>query len=272
MSYLESLAAIEAKPMQFSQKVRKLETGQAFESAARHLRRAAFPRRFGLSLDPERLIKSIDREGFEAIRQRYASDNPGEAWPKYLNLPLWMTKNLRRVRELRLDWGARQRILDLGCGAGYFLYICRWLGHDALGLDIETVPMYGEMIALLGLTRVICRVQSFRHLPRLGKKFDLITAFMICFNGHKGPDLWTRDQWSFFLDDIATQLAPGGRVCLGFNQEEDGRFYSEDLHRFFAGRGAEFSRNLVVLSPHERGLNEIPRDGALPSDNVLTCQ
>ena len=141
MSCLGSLAATgEAKPMRFSQKVRKLETGQAFESAARHLRRATFSRRFGLSLDPERLIKSIDKEIFEAIRQRYASDNLGEGWPKYLNLPLWMTKNLRRVRELRLDWGARQRILDLGCGAGYFLYICQWLGHDVLGLDIDTVP------------------------------------------------------------------------------------------------------------------------------------
>jgi len=159
-----------------------------------------------------------------------------------------MARNLRRVRQLGLDSGRRQRILDLGCGAGYFLYICQWLGHDALGLDIDQVPMFGEMIALLGLTRVIWRVQPFVRLPRLGQPFNLITAFMICFNGHKSASLWERAEWNFFLDDLGTQLAPGGRICLGFNQEADGKCYSEDLRQFFAHRGAVFDGDRVILS------------------------
>jgi len=104
--------------MRLSEKIRKLRSGQAFESALRHLRRITLPRRFGWPLGPERLVRSIDRDGFEAIRCRHAIDDPGEAWPKYLDLPLWMARNLRRVRQLGLDSGRRQRILDLGCGAG----------------------------------------------------------------------------------------------------------------------------------------------------------
>ena len=233
--------------MRLSEKVRKLGTGKALESALRHLRRTAAPRRLGLPLTPERLIKPIDVDGLELIRKRHSVDDPGEAWPKYLNLPLWMDKNLRRVRDLGLDAGGRRRVLDLGCGAGYFLYICQQLGHETLGLDIDEVPMFGEMMTLLGLRRVISRVQPFVPLPRFGEEFDLITAFMICFNGHKSPGLWKREEWSFFLDDLATQLSPRGRICLGFNQEEDGSFYSKDLRRFFADRGAEFVGDRVIL-------------------------
>ena len=56
-------------------------------------------------------------------------------WPKYLEIcpPGWRI-NLRRVRDLGLDLGGRKRVLDIGCGTGYFLYICRFLGHDALGI------------------------------------------------------------------------------------------------------------------------------------------
>ena len=251
--------------MRISEKVDKFGSGKAFEGALRRLRRATLPRRLGLPLDPERLINSIDAGRFEAIRRRHAIDSPGAAWPKYLNLPVWMTKNLRRVQELGLDRGVRRRILDLGCGAGYFLYICQWLGHDALGLDIDEVSMFGEMVALLGLTRILSRISPFCRLPRLGQKFDLITAFMICFNGHKSSALWAREEWSFFLDDLTTHLAPGGRICLGFNQEENGEFYSSDLRRFFAGRGAEFSRNLVILSPPRPRLSGSGEVYALPA-------
>lgn len=257
--------------MRLSEKLRKLGTGRARESALCHLRLAAFQRRVGLPSDPARLIRSIDARGFESIRQRYGVDNPGAAWPKYLNLRFWMAKNVRRVRELRLDYGAPRRILDLGCGAGYFLYICQWLGHDVTGLDIDAIPMYGEMISLLGLTRVIHRVQPFRPLPRIGKKFDLITAFMICFNNHKVAGLWSRDEWSFLLGDLADQLTPDGRICLDFNQERDGRFYSEDLQRFFADQGAEFSKGRVILSPHRRRSPETGYEFSLPGGNALAC-
>ncbi len=235
--------------MRFSEKIEKLASSRAVESAWRHSRHALLRRRPGLRLDVDALVKTIDAPRFEEIRQRHAIENPGQAWPKYLNLPNWMKENLRRVRELKLELGFRKRVLDLGCGAGYFLHICQMLGHDVIGLDIDEVSMYGEMMMVLGLTRVIWRVEPFVPLPQFQRKFDLIAAFMICFNGHKSPELWGPKEWTFFLDDLGTRLRRGGRIRLGFNHEEDGSFYSEELRELFASRGAEMHGKRVLLRP-----------------------
>lgn len=205
-------------------------------------------RRFEFRLDAERFVKTIDAEQFKTISQRYATEPRGDGWPKYLNLSKWMRLNIRRVRELDLDFGFRKRILDIGCGAGYFLYICKSLGHDVVGLDIDEVPMFAEMTRMLRLQRIIWRIEPYQVLPDLGRKFDLITAFMICFNGHRSPALWGRAEWTFFLDDLETRLVPGGRIHLWFNCEEDGNFFSEQLRRFFAERGAQIDGRSITFA------------------------
>ncbi len=239
--------------MRLSHKVGKLRSGQAFESAQRHLRRKLLDWRRGIRLDPDGLIKAIDAERFEEIRRRYVTEKPGSAWLKYLDLETWMAINLRRVRDLELDRGSPKRILDLGCGAGYFLFISRCLGHDVVGLDIDEAPIFGELMQMLGLRRVVWRVQPFVPLPDLGERFDLITAFMICFNGHKSPNLWGVKEWEFFLNDLETHLMPQGRICLGFNREKDGSLYTEELRQFLESRGARiFSDNVVISMQHAR--------------------
>ncbi len=233
--------------MRLSHKIRKLADPRLRPSAKRHVGRVILTRRFVFRLDAEKIIGSMDQGQFQAIHDRYAVDDPGGGWRKYLDLDRWIGINLRRVQALELDWGRRQSILDLGSGAGYFLYICRWLGHRTLGLDIDDVPMFGEMFRVLGLQRVIARIEPFQPLPAFDCKFDLITAFMICFNGHKRPALWGPKEWSFFLDDLATRLKPGGRIRLGFNREDDGSFYTRELRRFFVDRGAEIDQHRVTL-------------------------
>ena len=113
--------------------------------------------------------------------------------------------------------------------------------------------MFGEMFRALGLERVIARVEAFRPLPVFDRKFDLITAFMICFNGHKSESLWGPKEWAFFLDDAATRLNPGGRIRLGFNRELDDTFYSEELRQFFLDRGARIDEHRVLLRPAGSG-------------------
>jgi SAM-dependent methyltransferase len=233
--------------MRLTHKLGKLGSGQAFASAQRHLRRTLLDWRRGMRLDPESLIKAIDAEQFESIRQRYLTNSPNEAWLKYLDLETWMPANLRRVRDLGLDSGPPRRILDIGCGAGYFLFIAKCLGHEGVGLDIDEAPIFEELVRLQGIRRVIWRVQPFVPLVKPGGKFDLITAFMICFNGHKSPGLWGTREWQFFLDDLETQLTPTGRICLGFNREEDGNLYSQELGEFLEDRGATIFSNYVIL-------------------------
>lgn len=235
--------------MRLSHKLKKFFDPDILRSARQHLGLMLLSRRFVLALNEETIIAAIDREKFQAIHDRHAVPDPGDTWPKYLDLKRWIRINLRRVHELDLDWGRRREILDIGSGAGYFLYICKWLGHRPLGLDIDEVPMYGEMTRMLGLPRVIWRVNAFEPLPDLGRKFDLITAFMICFNGHKSPALWGPNEWKFFLDDLDTRLKPGGRIRLGFNREDDGSFFSEELRRYFLGRGATIDEHRVTFPP-----------------------
>lgn len=233
--------------MRLSHKLKKLFNPDILRSARQHLGLMLLRRRFTLSLNEKTIIESIDQEKFRDIYERHAVPDPGDRWPKYLDLQHWMRINLRRVHELDLDWGRRKEILDIGSGAGYFLYICKWLGHYPLGLDIDELPFFGEMMRALGIPRVIWRVEAFQPLPDLGRRFDLITAFMICFNGHKSPALWGMPEWKFFLDDLETRLKDGGRIRLGFNREPDGRPFNDELRRYFLDRGATIDEHRVTF-------------------------
>src|SRR5437773_8865771 len=232
--------------MRFSHKIKKLVTGQGLVSARKHTRwffhRTRFP------LETIRVIETIDGPNFQEIRQRYAVADPGEDWPKYLDLERWIDINIRRIREIELDLLRPKRILDLGCGAGYFLYIAQLLGHSGIGLDMDRVAMFRDITRLLGVRRVVQRIDALRPLPDFEQKFDLITAFMICFNNHKMPDLWKVPEWDFFLDDLAKHLKPRGRVWLELNQEYDGTFYTSELKEFFQKRDATINEHKLIFN------------------------
>src|SRR5947199_871425 len=232
--------------MRFSHKIKKLLSGQGLASARKHTRR--FFHRTRVPLETSRIIETIDGPNFEQIRQRYAVEDPGEDWPKYLDLDRWIDINIRRIREIELDLSRPKRILDLGCGAGYFLHIAQLLGHKGIGLDLDRVAMFRDITRLLGVRRVVQRIDALRPLPDFGQKFDLITAFMICFNNHKMPDLWKVPEWDFFLDDLAKHLKPRGRVWLELNQEYDGTFYTPELKEFFQKHGARINEHKIVFN------------------------
>src|SRR5438874_6832043 len=135
-------------PLRLSQKIGKILTGEAFDSARRHTRAIVRNRRFPVRLTAGAVIKSIDAQRFEEIRRKYAVDDPGDAPPKYLDLEHWIRINLQRVRELGADYAPRSRILYRGCGAGYFSYIINLLGYGILGLVLDALPMFRELIGL----------------------------------------------------------------------------------------------------------------------------
>jgi SAM-dependent methyltransferase len=232
--------------VQLRHKIRKLVDGKSLVSARKHTLRLLRPNRF--QLETQRVIKTINPAGFGQIRRRYAVADPGADWPKYLDLDRWIGVNIRRIRQLELDLARARRILDLGCGAGYFLYIAQLLGHSGIGLDMDRLPMFREITHLLGVRRVVQRIQAFCPLPNLGQKFDVITAFMICFNNHKMPGLWGVPEWDFFLNDLAKHLKPRGRVWLELNQEYDETFYTPQLKEFFQKRGAKIDEQKVIFN------------------------
>ena len=139
-------------------------------------------------------------------------------------------------------------MLDLGCGGGYFLVVCRQLGARVVGMDLDKDLVLNEMIGLFGLRRVDWRIRAFVTLPDFRRKFDLITAFMICFNfPPNGPD-WGVAEWDFFLNDVTPRLTSRGRVILGLNRDlVDGTLYDDTLKGYFEKRGAAINGKRIVF-------------------------
>lgn len=233
--------------MRLSHKIGKLFSGEAFVSARRVIRKLRFRR--PLDAEVARLMRTIDLTRFDQIRRRYEIPDPGDRPQKYVQLEHWLRVNLQRIRDIDLDLARQKRILDIGCGAGYFLYLAKQYGHDVFGLDIDSFPLFTETTEFLGVPRIIWRIEPFVRLPDLGQKFDLMTAHMICFNGHNSDAVWSVPEWEFFLDDLSTHMNPGARVQLVMNREPDGSLYTPELKKYFQSRGAIVHTERVVFEP-----------------------
>ncbi|MFN2542225.1 MAG: class I SAM-dependent methyltransferase [Chthoniobacterales bacterium] len=228
--------------MKLAHKLRKLAHPAAIVSAKRAVRRAIRP------LPVNRFMAQIDRGELERLKQTYGV--PGTTqWPKYVEAERFLRMNIRRVQDIGLDRLPPQRILDLGSGAGYFLFVNKVLGHTGVGLDVGNVPLYREMFQLFGLRRVIHRIEKFKPLPDTGAQYDWITAFSISFDSPARHGPWGIAEWDFFLQDARRHLCPGGRIYLDLNPRDDGTFYSDDLREFFVTQGAVIDRRSKLLFP-----------------------
>ena len=109
------------------------------------------------------MLAQIDRERAREIQQRYANSTAGYA--KYANIEPWLRLNRERVQDLKLHRSASKRVLDLGCGGGFFLFILKNLGHSVLGLDVERVLLFTELLELFGVPRIVCRISDSSRCP-----------------------------------------------------------------------------------------------------------
>jgi len=192
------------------------------------------------------MLAQIDRERAREIQQRYANSTAGYA--KYANIEPWLRLNRERVQDLKLHRSAPKRVLDLGCGGGFFLFILKNLGHSVLGIDVERVVLFTELLELFAVPRVVCRISAFEPLPDLGLKFDWITAFSVNFNlYHPSKERWGISEWDFFLRDLRDHLAPGGKVFFGLNPAYNGDYYAPELRDLFFKRGASVERERIFF-------------------------
>lgn len=115
------------------------------------------------------------------------------------------------------------KILDIGCGPGYFIYIANYFGNYAKGLDLPSNEIYNLLVKELSLHRDIKEIKKSESLNlEENKSFDLITAFMVCFDGHGTNQSWKKIDWMFFIDDIQKNyLKANGRIVLGLNPDPD---------------------------------------------------
>jgi SAM-dependent methyltransferase len=149
---------------------------------------------------------------------------------------------------LKLHRALPQRVLDLGCGGGYFLFILKRLGHSILGLDVDESPLFRELLEVFGVPRMVFRIQPFESLPNLEQQFDWITAFSIGFDRyHATNSRWGPGEWDFLLRDLQLRLAPGGKIYLALNPLQNGDYLTPELRDFFSRRGAEIERERIFF-------------------------
>src|SRR5687768_10588889 len=86
------------------------------------------------------VLHAIDREEFD----RQFRDDPklisraGRGSSKFINLERWIRENTERYfRYGFFKTRPGGRVLDIGCGSGFFLLVCRHFGLEAVGLDME---------------------------------------------------------------------------------------------------------------------------------------
>src|SRR6266404_5112597 len=203
--------------MRVSRKFQNLFSVDAIESLWEHACRWTHP------VSSRRILATLDRSELARLREQYPYRPNARKINAYENAAYWIGINVERAQDLWLDRSPPLRILDLGCGAGYFLYVCHCLGHEGLGMDTSREPLFHGTTALLNVRRIISRIDPGVPLPDLGEKFDLVTAHRVCFHrterlGNHEWKEWTPADWKFFINDIRTRfLRLDGRLLLDFN-------------------------------------------------------
>lgn len=226
--------------MKLSHKIAKLTAADTYRRSWRTLRRRLSP----IPLQP--ILARIDQDRLREIQQRYASSPLNYA--KYADVNRWLKRHVIKIQDLDLHRAPPREILDLGCGGGFFLFIARHFGHSGLGLDIDEFPLFRELTDLLQVPRVVWTIRPFQPLPDFGRKFNLITAFSTRFNrDQEDRHVWGVKQWSFFLDDLATRLKPGGQVFFEINSGKVTRYYPDEVKELFRNRGATLERDYVFF-------------------------
>jgi SAM-dependent methyltransferase len=176
--------------------------------------------------------------------------------PKFLDLDQWLKVNLARAAKLGLTEGSGRKVLDLGSGTGQFLFVCRMLGHAAVGVDLPVDALespereiFTEMPRAFQVNVVRSAISAFHPLQVEGK-FDLICSFMVCFNNLKREDEWTVPQWEFFVRDMLSRLNPGGKLALRLNHNEEKfgprGYFDPETQAFFTSVGTESDGKIVI--------------------------
>lgn len=191
----------------------------------------------------------IDRKRFRDIHDKYVDADPHPGFSKYLEFDRWIQTAQSHYDLLQIDPERRISILDIGTGAGYFPFVCQQHGHFVLTLDVPGHDFYTDMTGLLGLNRRELFVKAKQSLPDFGQRFDLVTAFAICFNNHATEDLWDVDEWKFFISDLMTNvLTDDGRLFMKFNPEPCGEFFNDDIATLFASYDAVIEHDKVIVT------------------------
>ena len=154
---------------------------------------------------------------------------PNHAMRKFCRqAPGWYADAQLIANDLGLDRVIPLRILDIGCGFGYFCSVGLALGHYVTGLDLHD-SMVRQGAAILNVQYVGHEIRRYKPLPSLLTGYDLITMFGVNLRGPSG-NYWSHHQYAFLALDLCDRLKSGGRWMLRPNVRD---FDTHDLSKRF---------------------------------------
>ncbi|MCI5137200.1 MAG: hypothetical protein D3922_02015 [Candidatus Electrothrix sp. AR1] len=174
---------------------------------------------------------------------------------------------LEMLHWLNLQSGVSRKILDIGGRGGLFAYYCNAYSHDAYISDLESVLTKSpnkELLSLFQVNSFALKIKPFEPLDTKGRKFDLITGFRTRFHsklsfetGKEFEEHWGREEWDFFLHDLATNvLTEQGRIFFMLNrlqEREKKDVVPETLKELFRVKGGQLRQQFLYF-PNTRKL------------------
>jgi SAM-dependent methyltransferase len=221
-----------------------------------------------------RICERADLERIESLRQEMAEAlrRDPECAAKYADYSFWIPFNVDRVGVLSLHRSPPLRILDIGCGPGYFLAAALACGHDCYGIDAPATILspiegrvYSEMLAALSCSNRVSPLLIERFVPMAlpAGDLDLITAFWICFNRHQQADEWGTTEWQFFVQDAMSHLRDGGVLHLELNSNltryPSLEWYDQETLHFFRSAGIVHRNVVRIAKGKPQGWEQSPK-------------
>ena len=209
------------------------------------------------------MFKGIDLQALEELRKKFDDHQYRKYQDRFEHS---LVRNAERVYTLELQKSKGLRILDLGCGFGYFMLGAKYLGHHPVGLDLSD-PYFNEVTRILGLQKVVHRIEPFQPLPDLpGGPFNLVTAFATMFDNAGLEGQWGLKEWKYFLRDLRRSMAPGCLLHFKFNQYKGPgtktgigcRTVTPELWEFFQSLGGKFDKRTMQIHDAPSRLDRIP--------------
>lgn len=171
-------------------------------------------------LDYKTVIDTLDSNLIKKLgeKSRYFSGS--------LEKAVWEGIDIAYVLEL--DKSKGKNILDIGCGAGWFLYVCKLLGHNPIGIDRIHTEGEGDghhaactkAYDMFGFKVYDRLVYPFQKINLDGNKFNIIVSNRSFFPTR--PVVWTKKEWLFFFNDVKDNLVDGKdfKMFLSLNSGE----------------------------------------------------
>lgn len=157
-----------------------------------------------------KILGRIDRIELARLKLAY----PEAVQSKFFDVVSYVESAVETALGMGLSDGRRRRILDIGCGFGYFCLACDVLGHSATGIEPKS-DFIRAVANAVSFNLFEYTVEAQKPIASIGRGYDLISIYGVNFNQPNG--WWTWEDYRYLIDDLYRRLNIGGSIWLRHN-------------------------------------------------------